>query len=256
MTGLSPGGEPAARSAARPARRSCRLPKVAGRGSSSPPSPARPACWRGRPRYWAATGSWRGRSWPWSPGHHRGATLFLCSHAPSGAARFAAASSSKGFRASSTHPTRPPPSSSGSRRPPSSPTRSCGFRQPTRPICTDRARLLIFELLGGGRARLPRLPGNSLVLRRGRPVLIIEAHAKRLTALPSSAKSDIDSALNFLPSLTGADRRVLKVEMYNGAPVIDSLVATHLAKLGFVRDYPGMTYYAGWSQPPPVPEDV
>ncbi len=112
------------------------------------------------------------------------------------------------------------------------------------------------ELLGGGRARLPRLPGNSLVLRRGRPVLIIEAHAKRLTALPSSAKSDIDSALNFLPSLTGADRRVLKVEMYNGAPVIDSLVATHLAKLGFVRDYPGMTYYAGWSQPPPVPEDV
>ncbi len=112
------------------------------------------------------------------------------------------------------------------------------------------------ELLGGGTARLPRLPGNSLVLRRGRPILIIEAHARRLTALPSSAKSDIDSALNFLPHLTGPDRRVLKVEMYNGAPVIDSVVSTHLAKLGFVRDYPGMTYYAGWSQLPPVPENV
>jgi len=127
---------------------------------------------------------------------------------------------------------------------------------------TDPANLygsgapLDIELLGGGRARLPRLPGNSLVLRRGRPVLIIESHAKRLTALPSSAQSDIDSALDFLPGLTSSNRRVLKVETYNGAPVIDSLVATHLAKLGFVRDYPGMTYYAGWSQPPPVSESA
>jgi len=128
---------------------------------------------------------------------------------------------------------------------------------------TDPANLygsgapLDIELLGGGRARLPRLPGNSLVLRRGRPVLIIESRGKRLTALPSSDQSDIDSALNFLPSLTSPSRRILKVETYNGAPVIDSLVATHLAKLGFVRDYPGMTYYhAGWSQPPPVTESV
>ncbi len=103
---------------------------------------------------------------------------------------------------------------------------------------------------------MPRLPGNSLVLRRGSPVLIIESHGKRLTALPSSVPSDIDSALNFLPSLTSPNRRVLKVDTYNGTPVIDSVIATHLAKLGFVRDYPGMTYYAGWSQPPPVPESA
>ncbi|MGO9922714.1 MAG: hypothetical protein ACLQIB_49465, partial [Isosphaeraceae bacterium] len=69
-------------------------------------------------------------------------------------------------------------------------------------------------------------------------------------------RSDIDSALNFLPSLTGPERRVLKVDTYNGAPVIDSLIATNLAKLGFVRDYPGMTYYAGWPQPRPLPESV
>jgi ATP-dependent helicase Lhr and Lhr-like helicase len=112
------------------------------------------------------------------------------------------------------------------------------------------------ELLGGGTARLPRLPGNSLVLRRGRPVLIIESHARRLTALPWSDQSDIDSALNFLPNLTSPNQRVLKVQTYNGAPVIDSVIATHLAKLGFVRDYPGMTYYARWSQPPPVPESA
>src|SRR5262249_42839156 len=79
------------------------------------------------------------------------------------------------------------------------------------------------ELLGGGTARLPRLPGNSLVLSHGRPVLIIESHAKRLTGLPSSSQDDIDSALSFLPSLGGVNRRVLKVETYNGAPVIDSV---------------------------------
>jgi ATP-dependent Lhr-like helicase len=112
------------------------------------------------------------------------------------------------------------------------------------------------ELLGGGTARLPRLPGNSLVLSHGRPVLIVESHAKRLTGLASSSQDDIDSALSFLPSLAGINRRVLKVETYNSAPVIDSVVARPLANLGFVRDYPGMTYYAGWSQPPQVPEDA
>jgi ATP-dependent Lhr-like helicase len=125
---------------------------------------------------------------------------------------------------------------------------------------TDPANLygsgapLDIELLGNGTARLPRLPGNSLVLRRGRPVLIIESHAKRLTALPSSSQADIDSALNFLPNLTGPARRVLKVETYNGAAVIDSAAAPRLAELGFVRDYPGMAYYAGWSQPARGPE--
>jgi ATP-dependent Lhr-like helicase len=110
------------------------------------------------------------------------------------------------------------------------------------------------DLLGGGTARLPRIPGNSLVLRQGRPVLIIESHARRLTALPAAARTDIDSALNFLPNLTGPARRVLKVETYNGAAVIDSVVAPRLAELGFVRDYPGMTYYAGWPQPARGPE--
>jgi ATP-dependent Lhr-like helicase len=109
------------------------------------------------------------------------------------------------------------------------------------------------ELLGGGTARLPRVPGNSLVLRRGRPVLVIESYGKRLTTLPSADQTDINSALNFLPNLTSPARRVLKVETYNGAAVIDSAVAPRLAELGFVRDYPAMAYYAGWSQPVPHP---
>jgi ATP-dependent Lhr-like helicase len=103
------------------------------------------------------------------------------------------------------------------------------------------------ELLDGGVARLPRNPGHFLVLRAGRPVLIIEACGKRLTALPSARQVDIDSALNLLPTFTGSHRRILKVESYNGVPAAESPAAGRLAELGFVRDYPGMAYYAGWS---------
>jgi ATP-dependent helicase Lhr and Lhr-like helicase len=103
------------------------------------------------------------------------------------------------------------------------------------------------ELLDGGVARLPRNPGNFLVLRAGRPILIIESHGKRLTGLASASQVDIDSALNLLVSFTGPDRRILKVESYNKAPASEGPVAGHLAGLGFVRDYPGMAYYAGWA---------
>jgi ATP-dependent Lhr-like helicase len=77
--------------------------------------------------------------------------------------------------------------------------------------------------------------------------LIIEAAGKRLTGLSWARQADIDSALNLLPGLTRTDRRVLKVETYNGIPVTESRVASRLTELGFVRDYPGMTYYAGWA---------
>jgi ATP-dependent helicase Lhr and Lhr-like helicase len=106
---------------------------------------------------------------------------------------------------------------------------------------------LDIELLEGGIARLPRAAGNSLVLKAGRPILIIEAFGKRLTGLSSASSIDIDSALNFLMSLIGSKRRILKVETYNGLAALESAVAARLAELGFVRDYPGMVYYAGWS---------
>jgi ATP-dependent helicase Lhr and Lhr-like helicase len=121
-------------------------------------------------------------------------------------------------------------------------------------VCTtDPANLygagapLDVELLEGGVARLPRLPGHFLVMRAGRPVLIVESHGKRLTGLSSARQADIDSALNLLPGFTGPHRRILKVESYNGAPAAESPAAPTLSQLGFVRDYPGMAYYAGWS---------
>ena len=60
---------------------------------------------------------------------------------------------------------------------------------------------------------------------RGRPVLIIESYGKRLTGLAWASQADIDSALNLLPGLTGPDRRILKVETYNGVPAAESPAA-------------------------------
>ena len=102
------------------------------------------------------------------------------------------------------------------------------------------------DLLGGGTARLPRSASNYLVLCQGRPVLIIEASGKRLTGLASASEADLRAALALLPTLAGPARRVLKVETYNNAAALVSPAAPWLADLGFVRDYPAMTYYAGW----------
>ncbi len=102
------------------------------------------------------------------------------------------------------------------------------------------------SLLEGGTARLPRSAGNYLVLCAGRPVLIIEGNGKRLTGLASASENELKKALALLPSLAGTARRVLKVETYNTAATLASPAAPWLAEVGFVRDHPGMAYYAGW----------
>jgi ATP-dependent Lhr-like helicase len=104
---------------------------------------------------------------------------------------------------------------------------------------------LDIELLGGGVARLPRVPGNFLVLSDGRPILIIESFGKRLTGLAWASQADIDAALGLLLNLTGPTRRILKVETYNGEPAAASAVASRLVEMGFVRDFPAMAFYAG-----------
>jgi ATP-dependent Lhr-like helicase len=112
---------------------------------------------------------------------------------------------------------------------------------------------LDIALLDGGVARLPRGPGNFLAIRDGRPVLIVESHGKRLTGLPSASPADIQSALKHLTGLTGPGRRALKIELYNGMPAAEGPAAGWLADVGFVRDCPGMAYYAGWPTAPSAP---
>ncbi len=101
-------------------------------------------------------------------------------------------------------------------------------------------------LLEGGTARLNRGASNLLVLIMGRPVLIIEGHGKRLTGLGSASETELRAALGLLASLANSARRVLKVESFNTAPALASPVAPWLIEVGFVRDHPGLAYYAGW----------
>ncbi len=74
---------------------------------------------------------------------------------------------------------------------------------------------------------------------------------KRLTGLASASQSEIHAALAHLIELAGPQRQVLKVETYNAEPALQSPVACALAELGFVRDYPGMTYYGAWAKQVP-----
>ena len=56
-------------------------------------------------------------------------------------------------------------------------------------------------LLDGGTRPLLRRPGNWLVLRAGRPVLLVEQHGKRLTALASASRDDVAAAVACLPGI-------------------------------------------------------
>ncbi len=103
-------------------------------------------------------------------------------------------------------------------------------------------------LLDGGVRSLLRRPGNWLVLRAGRPVLLIEQQGRRLTALPSASREDVAAAVGRLPSLSGRGslRHKLTVEEWNGEPVTTTEGRELLETAGFVRDYQGMTLYAAW----------
>ncbi len=101
-------------------------------------------------------------------------------------------------------------------------------------------------LLEGGTARLHRSATSWLVLVAGRPVLIVEALGRRLTGMASASEAELKAAVALLLTLAGPTRRVLKVETYNTAATLASPAAPWLAELGFVRDPPGMAFYAGW----------
>jgi ATP-dependent Lhr-like helicase len=106
-------------------------------------------------------------------------------------------------------------------------------------------------LLDGGTRPLTRRAGNWLVLRAGRPVLIIEQQGRRLTALASASREDVAAAVAVLPDLLRRDRGLaarhkLTVAEWNGQPVTATEGQALLEASGFVRDYQDMTLYAAW----------
>jgi ATP-dependent Lhr-like helicase len=108
---------------------------------------------------------------------------------------------------------------------------------------------LDIPLLDGGTRSFVRRPGNWLVLRAGRPVLLIEQQGKKLTALASASREDVKAAVACLPSLCEGNRNPrhkLTVDEWNGQPVTTTEGRELLEEAGFVRDYQGMTLYAVW----------
>jgi hypothetical protein len=91
-----------------------------------------------------------------------------------------------------------------------------------------------------------RRQGSWLVLQAGRPILLAEFPAKRLTALESATADDLGRAVALLPAALDGDRRRLTIEEWNGQPVTSLAAAPLLERAGFVRDYNGMTLYAAW----------
>jgi ATP-dependent Lhr-like helicase len=104
---------------------------------------------------------------------------------------------------------------------------------------------LDIPLLDGGTRPLSRRPGNWLVQRAGRPILIIEQHGKRLTCLPSASREDRSAAVACLPGILGG-RHKLTVAQWNNRPVTETDGREPLEAAGFVRDYQSMTLYAAW----------
>ena len=106
-------------------------------------------------------------------------------------------------------------------------------------------------LLDGGTRALRRGAGNWLTLRAGRPILLVEQHGKKLTALASASREDLAAAVATLPGVLTSPRAAslkhrLTVEEWNGQPVTISPGRELLEAVGFVRDLQGMTLYAAW----------
>ena len=96
-----------------------------------------------------------------------------------------------------------------------------------------------------------RRAGNWLVLKAGRPVLVIEQHGKRLTPMPNATRDELAQATAQLPDLLkrmpNRDvRHKLTVDTWNEQPVTATIGKELLEPVGFVRDYQAMTLYAVW----------
>jgi ATP-dependent Lhr-like helicase len=106
-------------------------------------------------------------------------------------------------------------------------------------------------LLDGGSRPLLRRPGNWLVIRAGRPVLVAEQQGRRLTALASASREEVAGAVACLPGILNgyrglAARYKLSVTEWNGQPVTATEGRELLEAAGFVRDYQEMSLYPGW----------
>lgn len=104
---------------------------------------------------------------------------------------------------------------------------------------------LDLPLLEGGRARLPRIAGNSIVFSEGRPVWIIQERGQKLTLLPhGSDEVKRDSLYYLVRNFTNYSTK-WTIESIDGEASAKSLWAKDLTELGFFRDGLSLTRYRG-----------
>jgi ATP-dependent Lhr-like helicase len=94
--------------------------------------------------------------------------------------------------------------------------------------------------------------GAWIVLRSGRPILLIEQRGKRLISPAGVSKADLEASLRHLPALAKIEYAAhlkgrFTVQTWNDQPVTQSEIVESLTAIGFVRDYQEMTYYAAWN---------
>jgi ATP-dependent Lhr-like helicase len=85
-------------------------------------------------------------------------------------------------------------------------------------------------------ARFLRIPGNHVVLLRGRPVLLLETGGERLTVLPDLPVASLKRALKLAVAHAGRSQRRLTLGEINGEPILESSHAPLLEEVGFRRE--------------------
>jgi ATP-dependent Lhr-like helicase len=85
-------------------------------------------------------------------------------------------------------------------------------------------------------ARFTRIPSNYVVLLRGRPVLLLETGAGRVTVLPDLPATTQRRALGLAVEYAGRSLRRLTLSQWNGEAIMDSSAPPVLEGLGFRRE--------------------
>lgn len=100
-------------------------------------------------------------------------------------------------------------------------------------------------LPSGDRYVVRHYPGNYLVIRSGRAVLAVENRGERLVSLVETKNSELREALATLPRLVEGRTRppLVRVQTWDGRPVVDTPAATELVRLGFIREDRWMILY-------------
>jgi len=104
---------------------------------------------------------------------------------------------------------------------------------------------LDLPLIEGGKARLPRMTGNSIVLADGAPVWIVQERGKRLTSLPHASEVILKQGLVHFVKIFMKFTSKWTVATLDPAPAAPTRYAEALIDQGFFRDGLSLTIYRG-----------